>query len=45
MSECPLAREHIMQGVEKLGDPDKRADITTAQHPIQIIAKAYGIET
>jgi len=34
-----------LQGVEKLGDADNRLEaITIAQHPIQIMAKAYGVE-
>jgi glycerol-3-phosphate dehydrogenase subunit C len=45
VSECPLAREHMLQGVEKLSDADNRLEaITIAQHPIQIMAKAYGVE-
>lgn len=40
-SECPLAAEHLMQGIEKQ-DPD--AVITrTALHPIELLAKAYGL--
>jgi glycerol-3-phosphate dehydrogenase subunit C len=40
VSECPLAREHIMQGIEILGEenPADRA----VQHPIQLLARAYG---
>jgi glycerol-3-phosphate dehydrogenase subunit C len=43
VSECPLAREHMMQGIEKLGEetPVERAEIV--QHPIQILAQAYGL--
>ncbi len=39
-SECPLAGEHILQGIERLGGtpPDK------APHPIELFARAYGIE-
>jgi glycerol-3-phosphate dehydrogenase subunit C len=39
-SECPLAGEHILQGVERQGG-DKRPELVT--HPIQLIARAYGI--
>ena len=39
-SECPLAGEHIVQGVERLGG-EKRPELVT--HPIQLIARAYGI--
>ena len=45
VSECPLAREHIMQGVERLDDTSKPETNAIVQHPIQILAKAYGIET
>lgn len=42
VSECPLAREHIMQGMEKIeGDETPPAPI---QHPIQLMARAFGIE-
>jgi glycerol-3-phosphate dehydrogenase subunit C len=43
VSECPLAREHIIQGVEELDSSGKRGAIMLAQHPIQILAQAYGI--
>jgi glycerol-3-phosphate dehydrogenase subunit C len=43
-SECPLAGEHIVQGVERLaaeaGAPRK---VDAALHPIQLFAKAYGL--
>ncbi len=40
VSECPLAREHIVQGAERLaGAP---VDFGAAQHPIELIARAYG---
>ena len=45
VSECPLAREHILQGVERLGG-DALLDAlktSTAQHPIELIARAYGL--
>ncbi len=42
VSECPLARDHIVQGMERLGAPT--AHFSTAQHPIELIAKAYGLE-
>ena len=44
VSECPLAREHIIQGVEKLTNSPKKNIKTVAQHPIQIFAQAYGIK-
>jgi glycerol-3-phosphate dehydrogenase subunit C len=45
VSECPLAREHMMQGIEKLDDENKASAIEAVQHPIQILAKAYGLNS
>ena len=39
LSECPLAGTHIRQGMEKL---DENTNVHIA-HPIEIIAKAYGL--
>jgi glycerol-3-phosphate dehydrogenase subunit C len=47
VSECPLAREHILQGMERLNkgeDEVKTQPAPEVKHPIQIFAKAYGIE-
>lgn len=41
VSECPLARDHILQGMEEL-DKDK-AKVHSNKHPIELIAKAYGL--
>ena len=41
MSECPLAGVHIAQGIEKLAGDAPRPQLVT--HPIQLIARAYGI--
>jgi len=42
-SECPLAAEHLVQGIERLGkEGDKMPD--RAWHPIELMAKSYGIE-
>ncbi|MBO6518721.1 MAG: glycerol-3-phosphate dehydrogenase [Rhodospirillales bacterium] len=41
LSECPLARDHIVQGIEML---DKPTDgIEKMQHPVEVFARAYGI--
>lgn len=41
LSECPLARDHIVQGIEML---DKPTDgIEEMQHPVEVFARAYGI--
>ncbi len=42
VSECPLARDHIVQGIDKLGKPTD--GIEQVQHPVELVARAYGIE-
>ena len=41
VSECPLAREHILQGIEDLGE--ETGAIESLQHPVQLIARSYGL--
>ena len=41
VSECPLARDHIVQGIERLGE--EAGAIEAVHHPIQLIARAYGL--
>ena len=41
-SECPLAADHIVQGMEIL---DKDAAPAEAAHPIELLAQAYGLTT
>jgi glycerol-3-phosphate dehydrogenase subunit C len=41
-SECPLAGEHIVQGIERLGEADLPT-IDHSMHPIELFAKAYGL--
>ena len=41
VSECPLAREHILQGMERLDG--NTPEVEHLQHPVQLIARAYGI--
>jgi glycerol-3-phosphate dehydrogenase subunit C len=41
VSECPLARDHIIQGMERLDAPVNQVE--PVAHPIQIIARAYGL--
>jgi glycerol-3-phosphate dehydrogenase subunit C len=42
VSECPLARDHIIQGIELQGggldQPGK-----AFRHPVQLIARSYGL--
>jgi len=41
VSECPLARDHILQGLKKIdGDISK---IGEASHPVELIASAYDL--
>ncbi|MGF1639892.1 MAG: heterodisulfide reductase-related iron-sulfur binding cluster [Rhodospirillales bacterium] len=41
VSECPLARDHVIQGMERL-DTGAPA-VEHVQHPIQLIARGYGL--
>jgi glycerol-3-phosphate dehydrogenase subunit C len=41
-SECPLAGMHIRQGMERLGGDAPMP--TLLAHPIQVLARAYGLE-
>jgi glycerol-3-phosphate dehydrogenase subunit C len=43
-SECPLAAEHIVQGVERI-DEEKALTGAHAHHPIELFARAYGLLT
>ena len=40
VSECPLAPDHIVQGMEKLSDDGKAPELAAVHHPIQVLAKA-----
>ncbi len=40
-SECPLAGVHIRQGVDRLGGDQAKPELV--RHPIQILARAYGL--
>lgn len=42
-SECPLAAQHIRQGMEKLGEDGKVPPPERTLHPIELFAKAYGL--
>lgn len=41
-SECPLAGEHLRQGVERL-EMEGKPDFVEAPHPIELFARAYGL--
>jgi glycerol-3-phosphate dehydrogenase subunit C len=40
-SECPLAGEHVRQGMERLSEEPIK--VTQAHHPIELFARAYGL--
>jgi glycerol-3-phosphate dehydrogenase subunit C len=40
-SECPLAADHIVQGMERI---DRNAAPARSWHPMELMAMAYGIE-
>jgi glycerol-3-phosphate dehydrogenase subunit C len=46
-SECPLAAEHILQGMEMQAKPDENGTPPTlpgrSYHPIELFAMAYGL--
>ncbi len=43
-SECPLAGEHLLQTMTRLGGASAPTDVPdTAPHPIELFAKAYGV--
>jgi glycerol-3-phosphate dehydrogenase subunit C len=41
-SECPLAGEHILQGIDRL-DGENAPAVEYASHPIELFARAYGL--
>jgi len=41
-SECPLAGVHIAQGIDALGSGAEKPELV--KHPVQILARAYGIK-
>jgi len=41
-SECPLAAKHLMQGMESMAEPGARPQ--GPFHPVELIAKAYGLD-
>lgn len=41
LSECPLARDHIVQGMERL--TGTAPAVEAVHHPVQVLARAYGL--
>jgi glycerol-3-phosphate dehydrogenase subunit C len=42
-SDCPLAAKHILQGVAELGAEPPKTEIGRPYHPIELLARAYGL--
>ena len=42
VSECPLARDHIIQGMERVDGEQPVTAVDPVQHPIQLFARAYA---
>jgi glycerol-3-phosphate dehydrogenase subunit C len=42
-SECPLAGQHLRQGIERL-DMAGKPEVVETPHPIELFARAYGLE-
>ena len=42
ISECPLAREHLLQGAKRIGE--SKCQHSQFQHPIELLAFSYGIK-
>jgi glycerol-3-phosphate dehydrogenase subunit C len=46
VSDCPLAAQHIVQNVAEMAERDgQQAKARVPEHPIQIMARAYGLES
>jgi glycerol-3-phosphate dehydrogenase subunit C len=44
VSECPLAAQHLVSGVQDLAkSKGEAANVKTPEHPIELIAQAYGL--
>jgi len=45
VSECPLARDHILQGIERIDEASAQGapEVKDVQHPIQLLAMSYGL--
>ena len=42
VSECPLARDHIIHGMERVDGEQPATAVAPVQHPIQLFARAYA---
>jgi glycerol-3-phosphate dehydrogenase subunit C len=41
-SECPLAGQHLLQGIDRL-QMENKPEVARSYHPIELFAKAYGL--
>jgi len=41
-SECPLAGQHILQGIDRL-QMENKPEVAESYHPIELFARAYGL--
>src|SRR3546814_20530800 len=41
-SECPLAGQHLLQGIDRL-QMENKPQVARSYHPIELFAKAYGL--
>ena len=41
-SECPLAGQHLLQGIDRL-QMENKPEVAQSHHPIELFAKAYGL--
>ena len=42
-SDCPLAAKHLVHEIEELNGAKPEGQTPVAQHPIQIMARAWGL--
>jgi glycerol-3-phosphate dehydrogenase subunit C len=43
VSDCPLAAQHIVQNANELAAKDGKSVAKTPEHPIEILARAFGL--
>jgi len=43
VSDCPLAAQHIVANADALAAKDGKSITKTPEHPIEIIARAFGL--
>ncbi len=43
VSECPLALKHLVQEIEEMGSGGEAKPVPAPSHPIELMARAYGL--